>query len=628
MKQTLLLGSIAALSLVSNPAIAQDPDEIIYVTAARVPILSDDATTSITRLDAAVLEARGPLFLADILRATPGLAISRSGPTGSLTQIRARGSEANHVLLLIDGIEAASPFTGEADVSNLLFDDLGSIEIARGEQSALWGADAIGGVIALSTRRPNDGAEWALRGEAGSFGTARLTGRYGHGFEAGSITLSGGYYTTDGIDASGLDGETESYRNQTIGATGHYELSETWQIEGVARWIGFDGNADSDTDFDGRLDDVDRARQGDQYLTRLGLHGVTEFGGLMLEHRANLRLTDEAARNLADGVQSGRTLGQRRMADYQLTARWESGMASHRLTGLVESEQDEIKNDAGPGNLANQTREVDMLALAVDYGLVYRRFDVTASVRQENNDLFDDAMTWRVGAAYALDAIQARTWISAGEGVKNPGLFELFGFFPDFFVGNPDLQPERSAGWEIGFQQEVHQGQASWAITYFDSELDDEIFTDFGVFPFTARNAGATSTRRGVELEGRTRLTDTLSAFGSAAWMQSEEDGIAEIRRPERLASLTLDWQPQGDWSASLSADYTGEQTDTDFGTFQTVTLDAYTLVSGQLRWQAGPGAELYLRGENLLDEDYQDVFGYSTPGRGLYLGLRLRNDG
>lgn len=622
-----LLSAACLGFFLSGAALAQDEPEIIYITAARVPVLPDDATVSITRLDEEELEARGPLFLADIVRAAPGLAVSRSGPAGTLTQIRARGSEANHVLVLIDGVEAASPFSGEVDFSNFLFDDLGSVEIARGEQSVLWGADAIGGVIALSTRRPGEGADWSVRAEGGSFDTHRVTGRYGYGFDGGDITLSGGVYETGGIDISGLDGEEDGYRNRSFNFAGQLDDVAGWRIEGVARWIGSKGNADSDTDFDGRLDDVDRERRGEQVFARLGVEREDEHDGIALTHSANLRLTDELARTYADGNQSGRTLGQRRALDYQLTAAWETGAASHRLTGLIVHETDDVKNDAGPGSLANQSREIETLALAADYGLAYRGFDFTASVRQEDNELFDDAFTWRLGAAYAVDAVNGRAWVSGGEAVKNPGLFELYGFFPDFFIGNPDLNPERSTGWEIGWTQRIFNDMASWSAVYFDSELEDEIFTDFGVFPATARNATSASNRRGLELQADVSVSPTLSVFGSASWLESDENGVAEIRRPERLASLTVDWQPDAQWRASLSADYTGEQTDTDFGSFQRVTLDAYTLVSGQLRWSMRPGAELYLRGENLLDEDYQDVFGYETSGRGLYFGLRLSSD-
>ena len=129
-----------------------------------------------------------------------------------------------------------------------------------------------------------------------------------------------------------------------------------------------------------------------------------------------------------------------------------------------------------------------------------------------------------------------------------------------------------------------------------------------------------------MEVQAQWQATDALNLFASASFLESEEAGVAEIRRPEQLASLTVDWSPSDRAvSGAVTIDYTGEQTDTDFGSFQTVTLDAYTLVGAQLRWQASQAVEIYARGENLLDEDYQDVFGYHTPGRGLSVGLRLR---
>ena len=128
-----------------------------------------------------------------------------------------------------------------------------------------------------------------------------------------------------------------------------------------------------------------------------------------------------------------------------------------------------------------------------------------------------------------------------------------------------------------------------------------------------------------MEVFGHWEIDPDWSLFGSLTALESEENGAAEIRRPEQLASLTLAWTPvDGPFSASATLDHTGDQTDTDFGTFQPVTLDAYTLLGGQVGWDVRPGIEIYARGDNLLDEEYQDVFGYHTPGRGLYFGLRL----
>jgi vitamin B12 transporter len=618
---TAFLALPAAAMAQANPAV-----DTVYVTAARIPLAANDATASISVLDTAMIEARGGVFIADILRAIPGLAVSRSGTAGALTQIRARGSEANHVLVLIDGIEAASPFTGETDFAHFAFDDLASIEVARGEQSALWGADAIGGVISLRTALPERGREASLRVEAGSFGTTRLSARLGRALEHGYLAAGLGAYETDGIDVSGLGSERDGYSNRSANLLAGHDLGDSVRIDTALRWVGYQSASDKDTDYDGRLDNTADRRSGDQILARIGLTMDQQLGSVAFDHEIALQLSDDVSRSFDGGTRNALSRGQRTQGHYQLTGLWSTGETQHRLTGLVEYEQDRTSNDSGPGSLANQSQDIASTAFAFDYGLSRGAFDLTASARHERNQRFEDSLTWRAGLAWAFDSLDGRLRLSGGEGVKNPGIFELFGYYPAYFIGNPDLKPERSRGWELGWDQHFAGGRGLASAVWFQSQLTDEIYTDFAVSPATARNAASRSDRSGLELEAGWDVTDTVALFGSATLMQSKQDGAAEIRRPERLASLTIDWHPEAGWSASLSLDHTGKQTDTDFGTYQSVTLDAYTLVGTQLRWQAREGVELYVRGENLLDEDYQDVFGYHTPGRGVYLGLRLRH--
>lgn len=620
-------GLAVSLTLLAPAVFAQEADEVVHVTAARIPVPAGDATASITRLDSAALEARGAVFVADALRAVPGMAVSRSGSAGALTQIRARGAEANHVLLLVDGIEAASPFTGEADFAHFALDDIASIEVARGEQSALWGADAIGGVVRINTLRPDEGEQVSARLEGGSLSTYRASGRFASSFDGGGFAISGGHFQSDGIDVSGLGGETETYESRTLAASGDYALNTVFRLEAAARWIGFESGFDSDLDFDGRLDNADLVADGDRVLARTALLADHEAGAVRWSHELAVQLTDEEVTNLSAGTSTGRSLGQRLQGHYQVTARWQAGDVDHRLTGLLERDQDRLKSVAAPGAGSNQTRQIDSDAIALDYGLGAGALDINLSARRDANEAFDDSTTWRAGAGWTFDAIGGRVHASIGEGVKNPGIFELYGFFPAFFTGNPDLQPERSRGWELGWTQALAGDRGSFSAVWFSSELEDEIYTDFGVFPFTARNRASASERQGLELEGHWEFSGDISAFGALTLLESEENGAPEIRRPETLASLTLDWHPQGsDLSGALTIDHTGEQRDTDFGTFQPVVLDAYTLIGGQLRWQANDRVELYARGENLFDEEYQDVFGFHTAGRGLYLGLRLRS--
>lgn len=629
MRISIRLPLTLAASFLVIPAVAQaqESEDVIYVTAARVPIAAEDATASITRFDEAAIEARGSVFLGDSLRAVPGLALSHSGAPGALTQIRARGSEANHVLVLIDGVEANNPFTGEADFAHYAFDDIGAIEVARGEQSALWGADAIGGVIRLTTARPQTGTDSKLRIEGGDFGTLRGTGRIASTFARGWVSLSGSAYRTDGIDVSGLGGEEDGYENDTANLAGGWSLNETVRLEGSARWLGYDSAYDSDTDFDGRLDNVDLTARGDTVFGRAALLADHSAGTVELSHEAAVQITDDRVENLSAGVETDRSLGQRLQAHYQVTGRWRTGDFGHRLTGLVEHDRDRLKSFSGPGAVSNQTRIIESDALAVDYGLDRGALDISLSARHDSHDRFADATTWRAGAGWRFESLGGRVRASYGEGVKNPGIYELFGFFPGSFTGNPDLDPERSQGWEIGWDQTWLAGDLTGSVVYFQSKLEDEIYTDFSSFPSTARNAVTQSQREGVEVSASWEVFGAVSAFGSLSLMESEENGAPEIRRPETLASLTVDWHPADlNWSGALTVDYTGEQRDTDFGTFQPVVLDAYTLVGGQVRWEATDNLEVYVRGENLLDEEYQDVFGYHTPGRGLYLGLRLSN--
>ncbi|WP_203293947.1 TonB-dependent receptor plug domain-containing protein [Maricaulis parjimensis] len=631
MSKSVWLTPVLALPsiLLPVPALAQDAasDDVVLVTAARVGIVQSDATSSITRLGEAELDARDLPFLADTLRSVPGLAISRSGPAGSLTQIRARGSEANHVLVLIDGVEANNPFTGEADFAHFAFDDLGSVEVARGEQSALWGADAIGGVIRLTTARPETGLESSARIEAGDFGTRQVSARIASTRETGWFSLSGSQYASNGIDVSGLGGETDGYENASVNLAGARDLGEGVRLEGSLRWLGYDSQYDSDTDYDGRLNDVDRLSRGRTVFARTALSAGHGVGSLALEHELAIQLTDDRTETFADAISAGEALGQRLQAHYQITGRWQTGSFGHRLTGLVEQEQDRLKAFAGPGAGSNQSRQIETRAIALDYGLDLGAFDVTASLRQDQHELFENATTWRVGAGWDIAALNGRVRVNWGDGVKNPGIYELFGYFPAYFQGNPALQPERSRGWEIGWDQSLLDGKAFWSIVWFQSDLEDEIYTDFSAFPSTALNAVTASDRSGLEVSASWGIAPDWSAFGSLTWLESEEAGVTELRRPEQLASLTLDWHPRdGAWSGAVSIDHTGEQVDTDFATYLPVTLDAYTLVSGQLRYAVDPRLDIYVRGENLLDEEYQDVVGYHTPGRGLYLGLRLRN--
>jgi vitamin B12 transporter len=205
---------------------------------------------------------------------------------------------------------------------------------------------------------------------------------------------------------------------------------------------------------------------------------------------------------------------------------------------------------------------------------------------------------------------------------------ELYGFFVGSFIGNPDLKPEESLSWEIGWEQVL--GGLSWSATYFEADLENEIFTAFNPdFTSTARNRAGKSERSGVELAARWQALESLALSGQATFFDSQDDaGADEVRVPEATASVALDWQAAPDGlRIGAALDYVGEQGDMNFGPFpaEAVTLDAYTLASLTAEYPLTERIAVTLRGENIFDEEVSDVFGYRNPGAGVFVGLKLR---
>jgi vitamin B12 transporter len=216
--------------------------------------------------------------------------------------------------------------------------------------------------------------------------------------------------------------------------------------------------------------------------------------------------------------------------------------------------------------------------------------------------------------------------------VTNPGFFELYGFFPGSFVGNPALEPEKSEGWDLGVEWRAGNGRLRADLTWFQSDLTDEIVTVFDAVTFasTAVNLAGRSERRGLEAMLSAFVSPRWELAASYAWVDSAQpDGLAEIRRPRHSGTVSSTWQTPGDRGRlTLDVHYNGEQPDSEF-VFATpesrVDLDPFWLVDLAASYDLTARWQLTGRVRNLLDEDYEEIFSYRAPGRAFYLGLRYR---
>ena len=618
-----LLLTAALLPLTVLTAQAQnninDLDDEIIVTGLRaVPYA--DITSSVSVLDIDDLNIRNSPFVVDQLRAVPGVAVSRGGSLSGLTQIRIRGAEANHTLVLLNGVEVSDPNNGETDFGLWSGLNVERIEVARGEQSALYGSDAIGGVISITT----GGEGFNLSGEYGSFDTFRGQAGYQGQVEGLSYGISGAGFSTDGVDTSGVEGgERDGSKSYSVNANGALEFSPHATLSGFASYR--ETEVEFDSSFGG--DNTD-ARQ---FLTALTFNGQTGF----IDHIARANYSRVNRENFAGDIFSNETIGERTKASYSPSVSFGDKAQGVTLSGLVEIENEDyerIDTNVAFGD-PNQNVSFDSVAFGGEIRGRFNGLAVNGSLRHDDNDgQFEDATTWRVGAAYSL-SFGGKIRGSIGEGVKNPTFTELFGFAPANFVGNPNLVPEKSQSFEIGYDQNFGDFNAS--ITYFSADLEDEIFTNFGVFPFTSGNREGDSEREGIEVSAAWQLNEELSISGSASKIDSTNDsGVDEIRVPEWTGSASVNWESQAKEGLRIgvAADFVGQQLDTDFSAFDPVTfqspdvpLDSYVLLSVTAEYPVTQNFSLTLRGENLFDETITDVVNTNQPGAGVFFGFKLR---
>jgi len=612
----LTLLSASALALNSSLAHAEDARVLdpVEVTGLR-PVEAGKATVSVSVLTPDDLAVRLSPNPADQLRAVPGVAVSRSGSVGGLTQVRLRGAEANHTLVLFEGIEVSDPVTGDTDFGLLTALPAGRIEVLRGAASAIHGSDPIGGVVSISA---GDARGMSAFAETGSLET--LNGGAGWRGERFGAAVNG--FTTEGVDTSGTGGAKDGSDALSGLLTANFDLGADWSLSLVGLARKADADFDADTDFDGLLDDEDRRTEAEQRVLGAALAGALG----PLDHVVKASFSEVQRDNFADGSLSDDYTGRRTKLS------WSPGFVagSHSVTGLVDFERETYeRSDIQYGGLTDASEAFESLGLAGEYRLALGAFDFAASARHDDNKgRFADADTWRLGAGYAIAPVGGRVRASVGTGVKNPTFTELFGFFPGSFVGNPDLKPEESTSWEVGWDQTI--GDFSWSATYFEADLENEIYTAFNPdFTSTALNRAGKSERKGVELAARWQVLERLALAGQASVFDSQDDaGADEIRVPEETASLSVDWRVREDGlRLGAALDYVGAQGDFNFGPFpaQLVALDAYTLASLTVEYPLTDRVALTLRGENLLDETAVDVFGYTGPGTGVFVGLKVK---
>lgn len=629
----LISGLVSAqnANLSSEQRIAE-VDQIV-VSGAMTPLTINQLGSAATVIDRDEIERRQVRYVSDLLRSVPGFSVSRTGVAGSQTQLRVRGAEANHVLVMIDGVRATDPATGdEFRWEHLTTANIERVEIVRGPQSALWGSDAVAAVVNIVTRSAGAGVDGFVESGSNSSLNAGFNGALSN--DGWSLTGSIERLDTDGENIARVGSEDDNADITTASLGARVAASDTLTFDFGLRAV------DAYSQFDpvdffvtGLPTDGDLATESENLYARAGAKLESLDG--RLTQRFDVNYFDSDHSNLTDGVETSATGSERLTLRYQADIALQDNGLSLALE-RQEADYNYSSSDTAFGD-PNQEQSRDITSFIAEYrGLSHDRFTWLLSGRYDDNSEFKSAVNGRLSLSYAAAAATTLR-ANIGTGRKDPSFTEQFGFFPGQFVGNPDLKPERSVSYDIGIDQGFADGAVLLQVSLFHQDLTDEIngfVFDPVTFVQTAENIDGESERSGVELAARWSVNDFFDVRTSYTYTDSTEedfagDDVRELRRPKHAGSVSFDFRSSNErFRASLFADYGGDRTDVFFPPFpapsETVTLDSHWLVELTAQYAVTPSVTLFARGANLLDEDYEEVYGYRTLGRTMYIGARI----
>lgn len=614
---------IALVAAIPIQTVAEPAEDETVIPLDRIIVTANRTETSANRVGSAVavltsedLDAGGDLLLADQLSRLPGVSTTASGPAGSATEVRIRGAAPRYVAVFVDGIRVDDPtnIAPSFDFGSLTGVGVGRVEVLRGTQSALYGGSAVAGIVSVQSLRPvSEGFSQRIQVEGGSYNTRRLAYDLGYLSDRLEARLSLGHVKSDGFSAvdtlprdPSLD--SDGIEANRLGFGLRYDLTDEMVV-------GLDAFGQRTTaDYDGwwQEDAVQKRHEAGARLYAEWAHGASVHTFEVSRYELDRDLFEGAPG--ADFYHSTRTtFGYKGVTDVGTRLQFVYGVDSMRETGRTAGMVDGM--DARTTGLYGQAQWAATSDL-----------DLSLAVRGDHNSEFGNFASgrlsgvWRPTETLALRGAVARGFLA-------PSFYQRAGAAEWGIAPASDLDPERSLSYELGADLDLASG-ASVGLTFFQLEIDNAI-TYCGKFTsltcdselpdgFTNRyeNREGLSRNRGVELEASVPLTERLSLAGSYTYTDARDpSGNRRSRVPYHDASLTL--------QAALVEDVSGQLGLTHISGRPTGDGDSFTVVNAALAWDLALDTSVTLRLENLLDKSYQEVAGYGTSERAVYVGLR-----
>jgi vitamin B12 transporter len=572
-----------------------------------------------------------------------GLNVVQSGVTGTQTSVFMRGSNSDHVLVIIDGIEMNDPSApgGAFDFAHLLLDDIAQIEVLKGAQSVLYGADALGGVIYITTKKGKGNVKLKAKLEAGSNKTHHESvfasgskGGFHYSAGIGLLKTEGDSIATESRLAAGDQQDDDGYDNVTASSQFGWS-NDQFNSNFVARYIDSEVDIDGGFNFSGNTVNDPNAYNKSKQLY-LGAQFGADFFAKQWQIALNISHTNIDRDNHNDSDSNSSTIDRTEYQGRKNKISLQNNFYfwdQHTLTLGLEREYERLSSDGDTnfgGFIISQLSKADRHTNAVflqDQIDLADTVNLVIGVRHDNPNDTDSETTYRTTLNYQV-VDNTRLTASYATGFKAPSLFQLYGYTPNnfgtAFTGNPNLDAETSKGWELGLVQQLWSDKAELTVTAFKTDIDDLITTVFlPTFDSTTINRDHAEIK-GIESRFDIAATDKLAIQASHTFISAKDNNCAKLlRRPKHKSVMQLNYQLSNKTSFSATMLYTGHRDDLT-GSGQRIKMGGYTLFNTGLNYQQSDSTRIYLNVENLTNKDYESAYGFQGNGLTALLGLQL----
>lgn len=583
----------------TNQSKALEKDiEVITVTATRSSLNINDALTSQIVINRADIDLINPISVLDLLSTVPSIDIASNGGKGQTASVFMRGNGSDHTLVLIDGIRVSSATSGGTNLNNLAPELIERIEIVQGPRAALWGSDAIGGVIQIFTRKLSGGEMFA----GASFGTDNYR-KYkagigiSHGEGQTSVTIN--HEESTGFDVlNDTETDKDGYELTSVAVKGQQDVTDSFKLD----WL---FSADhGDNQYDGGFQNESDIKNH-AWLVRANY--ASTIGSTANNTVFLVGQNRDSSDNFNKGVSTG--LYETRRNQFSFVNNTQLS-ADAQLNVGIDHYQDDISRTTD--TFAEDER--DTTGIFAHTLISDNNFSYEATIRYDDVEEVGSETTYNLGLGYSINS-DSRVVLNHGTGFKAPTFNDLY----SPFGGNPNLTSELSESTELFFETTL--AEVTTSLNFYHTDIDDLIVW----------NAGQPENFEKVKINGVEFAANYFGLGGqhdfNISYTDAEDQKTKEqlIRRAKNKANYKFTTSiSNADIYTELQ--YTGKRTDKAGWPSKIVDLDSYVHVNLGLNYAITPELKLNARVTNLLDKEYQTVKNYNTQGQAFYLGVTYQN--